>query len=314
MAQVACALCSLEQVVSRDTLHLQPDAPDPECNCYIGGLPPHWNEEAVRANCIPFGEIKSIRIMRDKDTQMSKCYGFVTFARRDSAQRAMQKLNQLAVEGAFLQMRLANVKGPDGATTVNPNMQRSRAAPWQQQGYQQPHEEEEEEEEEYGRTMSLDDCIKLVTDGKVWQEWDVRGERAKILQGLADDGFAPHEISRWEFDRLPALLTFSAAACDARPPLHVFSFHLSTGTIGGRRTKQQRAEVHVLQRLMQLAWRHGVQLVAMGDHNADMADAAAVWDSEAVEGFAECCQRLLPKHFCTNRHCPHPNNTAAFVY
>jgi RNA recognition motif-containing protein len=116
---------------------LQPDAPDPECNCYIGGLPPHWNEEAVRANCIPFGEIKSIRIMRDKDTQMSKCYGFVTFARRDSAQLAIQNLNQLAVEGKFLQMRLANVKGPDGATTVNPNMQRSQAAPWQQQGYQQ---------------------------------------------------------------------------------------------------------------------------------------------------------------------------------
>ncbi len=84
--------------------------------------------------------------MRDKDTQMSKCYGFVTFARRDSAQLAIQNLNQLAVEGKFLQMRLANVKGPDGATTVNPNMQRSQAAPWQQQGYhqqqqgyQQPH-------------------------------------------------------------------------------------------------------------------------------------------------------------------------------
>jgi RNA recognition motif-containing protein len=125
-------------------LRSQPDAPDPECNCYLGGLPPHWNEEAVRANCIPFGEIRSIRIMRDKDTQMSKCYGFVTFARRESAQLAIQNLNQLAVEGKFLQMRLANVKAPDGSCTVNPNIHRMQAAPWQQQGYhqggyQQPH-------------------------------------------------------------------------------------------------------------------------------------------------------------------------------
>ncbi len=150
-------------------------------------------------------------------------------------------------------------------------------------------------------SIALTHFMRAVTDGKLALESDLKAEEARILQGLAADGFTPHEISMWEFDRLPALLTF-AGEDGGRPPLHVMSFHLSTGTTpDGARTKQQRAEVHVLQRLMMLAWQHGVHLIAMGDHNADMAQNAAIWDSDAVDQFSQCCQRFIPSSYCTNR-------------
>jgi hypothetical protein len=59
--------------------------------------------------------------------------------------------------------------------------------------------------------------------------------------------------------------------------------------------------VHILQRLMMLAWESGSFLIAMGDHNADMCRNPAVWDEgDAVQGFAQCAQRFIPPRVATN--------------
>jgi endonuclease/exonuclease/phosphatase family metal-dependent hydrolase len=146
-----------------------------------------------------------------------------------------------------------------------------------------------------GHNISLPELITVLSNGRISHEMALRSQE-EILQGLAQDGFAPHEISRWNFDRLPAFLMFEGDG-GTKPPLHVVSFHLST------EEKQQRAEVHILQRLMMLAWESGSFLIAMGDHNADMCHNPAVWDEEgAVQGFTQCAQRFLPPRVVTNMY------------
>ncbi len=152
-----------------------------------------------------------------------------------------------------------------------------------------------------GLNISLRDIISVLTNGRICSEQALQRQEAEIQQGLACDGFTPHEISTWNFDRLPALISFPAGD-NHRPPLHVLSFHLSTGkTADGCKTRQQEAEVHLLQRLMMVAWHNDSCLIAMGDHNAQMADNPAVWDTDAVLNFTQCSQRFIPPTFCTNR-------------
>jgi endonuclease/exonuclease/phosphatase family metal-dependent hydrolase len=151
-----------------------------------------------------------------------------------------------------------------------------------------------------GLNVSLPELITALTNGRISHEMALKSE-AEIMQGLAkdlcfpQDGLAAHhEISNWNFDRLPAFLMFEDDD-GTRPPLHVVSFHLST------EVKQQRAEVRFLQRLMMLAWENGSFLIAMGDHNADMSLNPAIWDEgHAVEGFAQCAQRFIPPMVATN--------------
>jgi endonuclease/exonuclease/phosphatase family metal-dependent hydrolase len=152
--------------------------------------------------------------------------------------------------------------------------------------------------------VSLTQFIAAVTDGKLCHESDLQREKQRILGNMKSDiGYTAS--STFSFSRNPALLSFAADEAAGVPALHILSFHLDTHKV------ENAAEIYVLQHLMILAWTHGVQLVCMGDHNADEANNAHSWQSHetvaaaaahsTAVAFERLSQRVFPQHLFTNR-------------
>lgn len=66
-------------------------------NCYVKNIPRHWDEDKLRTEFQPFGEITSCVIMKDKNAEggavASRGFGFVNFEDSDAAVSATEALN-----------------------------------------------------------------------------------------------------------------------------------------------------------------------------------------------------------------------------
>ncbi|KAL1741213.1 hypothetical protein HDZ31DRAFT_67158 [Schizophyllum fasciatum] len=63
-------------------------------NVYINGLPPHFPETELYALAAPFGEVRSVRSFTRHVGERESGYGFVLFAKLDSAERCIQSLRR----------------------------------------------------------------------------------------------------------------------------------------------------------------------------------------------------------------------------
>eukprot|EP00299_Pterocystis_sp_00344_P007910 c2782_g1_i1.p1 GENE.c2782_g1_i1~~c2782_g1_i1.p1 ORF type:complete len:387 (-),score=60.16 c2782_g1_i1:54-1214(-) len=80
---------------------------------YIGGMTPHLTEEDVRGVMYPYGEILSVRLV-----PRSLC-AFVTYASRESAERAVKKLTgRLIIKGTRLNVMWGRPQGLASASEI----------------------------------------------------------------------------------------------------------------------------------------------------------------------------------------------------
>jgi splicing factor 1 len=84
----------------------------PDCNVYVGGLPPSFDDHQLRQLFAAYGEIASCNVIRDKETGMSRNFGFVNFLKGADAQNAIQSVNGYMVDGKTLQVRLKGAPAP----------------------------------------------------------------------------------------------------------------------------------------------------------------------------------------------------------
>jgi RNA recognition motif-containing protein len=86
-------------------------------NIIVNFLPPEWTEADLQKHFKTFGEIEQIKLVREKGTQNSKCFGFVVFSTPESAHQGIQHSNGMTVNGKRLKVALANP--PNGHKNVN---------------------------------------------------------------------------------------------------------------------------------------------------------------------------------------------------
>lgn len=78
-----------------------------DSNLIINYLPPSVDDEALRNLFRPYGNILSCKIVKDKFTQQSLCYGFVKYDNKDSALKATAALNGHQCENKRLKVAIA---------------------------------------------------------------------------------------------------------------------------------------------------------------------------------------------------------------
>lgn len=74
---------------------------------YIGNLSFSTTEETLQNKFESFGQISSVSIIRDKNTQMSKGFGFVEFDDEISANDAVSKLHGTMIDGRKVRVNIA---------------------------------------------------------------------------------------------------------------------------------------------------------------------------------------------------------------
>jgi RNA recognition motif-containing protein len=76
-------------------------------NIYVGNLNYNLSEDELEKVFTPYGEITSVKIIRDKYTDQSKGFGFVEMTNDADAQKAIDELNGTEVKGRELRVNQA---------------------------------------------------------------------------------------------------------------------------------------------------------------------------------------------------------------
>jgi len=68
---------------------------------YVGNLAHGVDENLLLHYFGPFGQITNIQVIRERDTHISRGYGFVTYSHPIYAQTAMQNMDSVQIMGPF---------------------------------------------------------------------------------------------------------------------------------------------------------------------------------------------------------------------
>jgi RNA recognition motif-containing protein len=71
-------------------------------NIYVGNLSKRTTEEAVREVFAKYGEVKNVKLIKDKYTNELRGYGFVEMASRAEAVKAIENVNGYELGGRNL--------------------------------------------------------------------------------------------------------------------------------------------------------------------------------------------------------------------
>lgn len=78
-----------------------------DMNIYAGNLNYSVTEEDLEQVFVKYGEVTSVKIIRDKYTDQSKGFGFIEMANDNEAQKAIDELNGTELKGRELRVNQA---------------------------------------------------------------------------------------------------------------------------------------------------------------------------------------------------------------
>ena len=74
---------------------------------YVGNLPYDFTEDELRDMFDQFGEVTSVKLVTDKESGLSKGFGFIEMERKSEGKDAIQVLDQSAVRGRNVRVHAA---------------------------------------------------------------------------------------------------------------------------------------------------------------------------------------------------------------
>jgi RNA recognition motif-containing protein len=74
---------------------------------YVGNLSYGMREDALRELFEQFGEVTSVKIVKDRMTGRSRGFGFVEMAEKGEGEKAIETLNGTEVDGRNLRVNVA---------------------------------------------------------------------------------------------------------------------------------------------------------------------------------------------------------------
>jgi RNA recognition motif-containing protein len=81
---------------------------------YVGNLSYSTDDASLQAHFAAAGNVASARVLTDRETGRSRGFGFVEMATEEDAQKAIQSLNGIELDGRALTVNEAREQAPRG--------------------------------------------------------------------------------------------------------------------------------------------------------------------------------------------------------
>lgn len=92
-------------------------------NIYVGNLSHSSTEETVRNAFEQFGKVDSVKIILDRETRQPRGFAFVEMSNADEAQTAIEKMNNVELDGRNLRVNEAREPERGGAAGGRPRFE-----------------------------------------------------------------------------------------------------------------------------------------------------------------------------------------------
>ncbi|KAI1618448.1 nucleolin [Exophiala viscosa] len=83
---------------------------------FIGGLAWHTTDETLFEGFEQFGKVEEAVVVKDRDTNRSRGFGFVRFANKAEADEALEKMNNTEFDGRLIRVDHAQDNRPGGGS------------------------------------------------------------------------------------------------------------------------------------------------------------------------------------------------------
>jgi RNA recognition motif-containing protein len=87
-------------------------------NLYVSNLGTQITDESLRAIFATHGDVSSSRIIKDHSTGFSRGFGFVDMPNDDDAQKAIEKINGMVVNGRNVSVKEARPRPEPKGTFI----------------------------------------------------------------------------------------------------------------------------------------------------------------------------------------------------
>ncbi len=81
-------------------------------NIFVAKLSPNTTSEDIRVLFAEYGEVVSAKVIFDRETNSSKCYGFVVMKNDAEATKAIDELNECEYDHSVIVVKKAKPKKP----------------------------------------------------------------------------------------------------------------------------------------------------------------------------------------------------------
>jgi RNA recognition motif-containing protein len=79
-------------------------------NIFVAKLSPRMSDETLESLFSKFGKVESAKVIMDRETGRSKCYGFVEMPDENEAKDAIEQLNNVAVDDSTIVVKEARAR------------------------------------------------------------------------------------------------------------------------------------------------------------------------------------------------------------
>lgn len=80
-------------------------------NIYVGNLPPNTTEDLLKTLFAAFGDVESVKVIKDRFSGRHKGYGFIEMPSNAEADQAIKALNGNRLDGQSIKVKPADSGG-----------------------------------------------------------------------------------------------------------------------------------------------------------------------------------------------------------